>query len=623
MTDERTKADISTLEKTGHLYFGPTHRGRGDRARRRAPLPGGPQRPWWSRGRALRSAVLGVLLAGATIAVYWPVGGHGFVSYDDNQYVSDNPSVQAGLTWDSVRWAFTATHASNWHPVTWLSHMLDCQLFGLDAGWHHRTSVLWHVLNALLLLAVLGGLTGRVWASAFVAAVFALHPLHVDSVAWIAERKDVLSGCFFLLTLGAYGAYARRRSLGAYALALAAFALGLMSKPMVVTVPFVLLLLDFWPLRRVGGLGPAADPEHGAPPASQSPGRLLAEKLPFFALSVGASLVTLAAQAPSIDTRLPWWLRIGNALLAYARYLGKTLWPRDLAVFYPLAPEAITPVRVAAALALLLGVSALALWSRRRAGWALTGWLCYLGRLVPVIGLVPVGQQSAADRYMYLPMIGLLIPIAWGAGALRRVWPALRLPLWGGALALLLALSVVCRQQVGVWRSGETLWRHALAVTGDHPTTRQGLGEAMFLKGDFESALRHYQRALEMAPDQTGLPGDIAMTLLNLKRYPQAERWFRRALPFPADRESRWKAGLGVALSVQGRSVEATPYLEQALALDPNQATAHEALAILRARAGRDAEAEHHFRAAVRLEPDHEPYRENLEKFLKHRASPR
>ena len=179
MTDERTKADISTLEKTGHLYFGPTHRGRGDRA----PLPGGPQRPWWSRGRALRSAVLGVLLACATIAVYWPVGGHGFVSYDDNQYVSDNPSVQAGLTWDSVRWAFTATHASNWHPVTWLSHMLDCQLFGLDAGWHHRTSVLWHVLNALLLLAVLGGLTGRVWASAFVAAVFALHPLHVDSVA--------------------------------------------------------------------------------------------------------------------------------------------------------------------------------------------------------------------------------------------------------------------------------------------------------------------------------------------------------------------------------------------------------------------------------------------------------
>ncbi|MEO6196456.1 MAG: hypothetical protein ABIS20_25835 [Thermoanaerobaculia bacterium] len=430
--------------------------------------------------------LLGAALALLTLAAYLPALHNGFVNLDDGLYVTGNPQVQKGITRASAAWALTANVANNWHPLTLLSHQLDCQLFGLDPAGHHATSLLLHLANTLLLFAVLRGMTGAVWRSAAVAALFAVHPAHVESVAWVAERKDVLSALFWILAMAAWTSYARRPSPGRYLLVALMMLLGLMAKPMVVTLPFALLLLDVWPLER-RGLGWK---------------RLIAEKLPLLALSAAASLVTLRYQRTSLAPLdlVPWSVRLANAAVAYASYLGKLLLPRNLAVFYPI-PLAIPAWQVAAATALLAALTALATWKARRAPWLLVGWLWFLGTLVPVIGLVQVGRQAMADRYTYLPSIGLFVAIvwgiAWGIAALARERRAI---LATASAAAILALAVGTWKQAGTWHDSVALYRHALAVTRGNYVAHVGLAKALTAERNLEGAEEEYRAALALRP---------------------------------------------------------------------------------------------------------------------------
>src|SRR6059036_456916 len=398
------------------------------------------------RGRR-NLAIAGLVVLG-TLAVFAPALRHGFVNYDDPEYVTENPRVRAGLSWAGLGWAFAAPHAANWHPLTWLSHMLDAQLFGLAPAGHHATSVLLHATSAALLFEVLAGMTGTPWRSAFVAAVFALHPLRVESVAWVSERKDVLAGFFWMLALAAYARYARRRGAADYVLVVAAFVLGLLAKPMVVTLPLVLLLLDVWPLRRPWTIA------------------LVWEKLPLVLLAAAASALTVVAQrgagAMASLESLPLAARMAEAVVAFRAYLEKTFWPARLAVFYPHRPLPIG--EVAASCVVLLVVSALAIRERRRRPWLLVGWLWYLVALLPVVGLVKVGEQAMADRFSYLPQIGVLLMIAWAAadaGGSRAVASA------GGVVALAACVALTARQ-LDIWRDSVSLFAHASAVSRDN-----------------------------------------------------------------------------------------------------------------------------------------------------------
>jgi hypothetical protein len=396
--------------------------------------------------------------------------------------VVSNPHVRAGITLPGLAWALTANVASNWHPLTMLSHMLDCQLFGLDPAGHHGTSLLLHLANVLLLFAVLWRMTGAAGRGAMVAALFAVHPTHVESVAWIAERKDVLSTLLWILAMGAWARYARHPSLGRYLLVALLMALGLAAKPMVVTLPFALLLLDVWPLERLA-LGWK---------------RLIAEKLPLLALSVASSLVTLHYQQGSLAAPgvVPGSLRAANALVSYADYLGKIFLPRNLAVFYPI-PPAIPAWKIAGAALLLILLTVFALWRVRREPWLLTGWLWFLGTLVPVIGLVQVGRQAMADRYTYIPSIGLFLALVWGAAELGKKHRAV---LAMAAVVLILALAAVTRVQIGYWSDSVTLYRHALAVTSDNYLAHLGLAKALAGEKDWTGAAEQYQAALALRP---------------------------------------------------------------------------------------------------------------------------
>ena len=433
-------------------------------------------------GRRLQWA-LGAALALLTLAAWLPVLRNGFVNLDDSYYVTANPWVRQGITRAGLAWAMTAKVASNWHPLTMLSHMLDCQLFGLDPAGHHATSLLLHLANVLLLFAVLWRMTGAAGRSATVAALFAVHPTHVESVAWVAERKDVLSALFWILAMGAWARYARAPSAGRYLLVLLLMALGLMAKPMVVTLPFALLLLDVWPLDRLR-LGWR---------------RLLIEKLPLLALSAASSLITLRYQETSLAPLgvVPWSLRATNALVSWAAYLGKLFLPRHLAVFYPI-PLAIPAWKVAGAALLLAAITALAVRWARREPWLLAGWLWFLGTLVPVIGLVQVGRQAMADRYTYIPSIGLFLAVVWSVAGLLREH---RAALATAAGIVVLALAVTTRMQIGYWSDSATLFRHALAVTGDdNYLAHIGLGKALMGEKDWDGAAEQLRAALARYP---------------------------------------------------------------------------------------------------------------------------
>jgi protein O-mannosyl-transferase len=471
-------------------------------------------------------------LAAVTAAVYWPVLHNGFIDYDDPDYVTLNMMVRGGVTLKGTLWSLGAFHAGNWHPLTWLSHMLDVQLFDLNPVGHHADSLLLHVANAVLLCLLLQRLTGFLGRSLVVALLFALHPLHVESVAWIAERKDVLSTFFWLLTMLAYLRYVRGPSRGRYLAVAALFILGLLSKQMLVTLPLVLLLLDFWPLQRL----------------SAHPGRVIAEKIPLFLISGAAALVTLLAQDSGGALHhggagsLP--LQLGNGLISYVKYLRNMVWPVDLALFYPLQPGQVTPLRVAGALVLLGALSAAAIWQRKKRPYLLFGWLWYLITLLPVIGFIRVGSQALADRYTYVPLIGIFLALCWGGAELAGRWrrgPAVAAALAGGTLALLSALTVV---QIGYWQSSYTLYDHALSAVEDNWLAHNNMAILLAQQYRYTDAVSHFGASLRINPDQAEGYKNIGNAYQATGNNPQAIDSFRTALSLsPDDADGHFRLG--------------------------------------------------------------------------------
>lgn len=539
-------------------------------------------------------------LVAAGAFVYEPVRHHEFVNFDDAQYVRRNPAVTGGLNGRSMSWALTTGHAGNWHPLTWLSHMLDVELFGLDPGPHHLTSAVLHVVNTLLLFGLLLRMTGALFRSAFVAALFELHPLHVESVAWIAERKDVLSGLFLFLTLWAYLAYVRRPRRSRYALVLVLFALGLMAKPMLVTLPFVLLLLDVWPLGRTAE--PFARP------------RLIVEKLPLVGLAIASSVVTVLVQQRAGAIKglgvLPFDRRLATAVLAYVTYAAKAVWPSRLAAIYPY-PAPPPSWQVLGAIAVLAGVSALALRARPRHPYLPVGWFWYLATLVPVLGLMQVGSQPWADRYTYIPAIGLFIVVAWGTVDLLARWRRRNLLLAAAAAVVLAGCAITARKQVGYWRNSVALWEHALEVTTGNHRAESNLAHALARQRRLDEAVAHYGAALRIKPDFAEAHNNLGLVLADQGKVGEAMRHYSEAVRVLPDYLEAHN-NLGVALMGQGRDTEAVRHFSEAVRIDPTVAVSHNNLGVAYAHEGRLEAAAREFAEALRLEPGYAEAQTNL-----------
>jgi hypothetical protein len=520
-------------------------------------------------------AVCGLLVV-AVCLVFSQTLCHEFVNFDDPDYVTENRTVAAGFTADGFVWAFSHFHNGNWHPLTWLSHMLDCQFFGANhAGGHHLTAVLLHAANTVLLFLVLRQMAGGLWRSAIVAALFGVHPLHVESVAWVAERKDVLSGLFFMLALAAYARYARRPfSAPRYLLVTLLFVLGLMSKPMLVTLPFVLLLLDYWPLARLGTALP------GGLPLS----RVLFEKLPWLGLSAASCVVTYFAQrsSESVWHGLPLPVRVANALLSYVVYLGQYFCPTRLAAFYPHPRSAPAEWRVACCLLLLIGISLAVVAWRARRPYLAVGWLWYLGMLVPVIGLVQVGAQAMADRYMYLPQIGLSIALAWGVDCPAKNWRSPRARRGVIAAAVLALLTVAAWRQAAYWKDRATLWPRVLVCTSKNSLAENSYGAALAARGDFGGAIRHFQKALDIDNDDERAHSNLGIALAHANKVDEAIVQFEEVLRIkPNDELTR--NNLGFMYFKKGQFDKAIEHLQRALDIDPNYARARDNLAAAKA----------------------------------------
>jgi tetratricopeptide (TPR) repeat protein len=529
----------------------------------------------WRTGEAGIGAVigrqtflLGFSLVVITLALYWPATGYDFIVYDDGDYVYDNPWVNGGLHLDALRWALSSTWACNWHPLTWISHMLDCSCYGLFAGGHHLTSIILHSLNTLMLFGLLQWLTKSLWASGVAAALFAWHPLHVESVAWVAERKDVLSTLFLLLTIWAYACYTKRPTISRYALALVLFALGLMSKPMLVTVPFVLLLLDYWPLGRVVSAG-----KTGAEvKAGKSCPALVVEKLPFFALALVASVITVMAQgsggAIKTTEQVPWAMRVPVALTAYLGYLGKSIWPVNLSVFYPLPARPPLTAGVCSALG-LAGITYVVLRWRFRFPWMTVGWLWFLVTLVPVIGIIQVGTQAMADRYTYIPMIGLLLLVVWSFEHWVKSMPgvrALAFVLAGGAV---LSCLVLTRIQLSHWHDSIALFTHALSVTTNNPVAHQNLGVALANAGRSAEAIAHYQEVLRLMPNSAQAHYNLGIEMASAGKLDQATFHYSEALKLNPKSE-KLHNNFGVILAQRGELQAAMEEFKRSIQLNPN-----------------------------------------------------
>jgi hypothetical protein len=512
------------------------------------------------------------------VATYRRVGEHEFVDLDDSEYVYENVQVRAGLTLAGISWAFTTTHAANWHPLTWISHMADVRMFGLKAGWHHRVNVLIHALNAVLLFLVLRYMTDAAWRSAMVAALFAVHPLHVESVAWVAERKDVLSAFFWLLTMGIYASYVRRPGAWRYLGVTLSFVLGLMAKPMLVTLPLVLLLLDYWPLGRLG----RGDPPGVAstPIASERIPYLIIEKLPLLVLAAGSSIVTYVAQSSKAATAslegFPLGERVSNALVSYVLYLLKTVWPTSLAVFYPHPSSLGEKIPVWQALAAAAALAALTLvvllWGSRYPYLAV-GWLWYLGTLVPMVGIVQVGSQAMADRYTYIPLVGIFVAAAWGLPAALGRWrsgrgvaPAL------GATAIL-GLSAATWFQTAYWRDNESLYTRAIAVTRKNWLAWNNLGNHHLRRGEVRQAMPAFQEALRIKPDYADAWYNAGVAHSLLEDYPRAIAFYRRALGLDPANADGW-VYQGLAHQALGQYAQAVTCYESALRLRPRDGIA-------------------------------------------------
>jgi hypothetical protein len=469
---------------------------------------------------------------------------HDFIDFDDDLYVTANNHVRSGLTWPGVKWAFTTNHAWNYHPLVWLSHMLDCQLFGMNPAGHHLANLAYHIANTLLLFLLFRRMTGRIWPSAFLAALFALHPLHVESVAWVSERKDTISTLFWLLTMWFYVGYTQRPRFTRYLPVAAALALGLLAKQMLVTLPFVLVLLDYWPLRRFD-LNPAPGKRkrrRARRAASQtSLAACLLEKLPLLAISAIAAVVILLIQSKATlvkPTPLPY--RLANALVAYVLYIGKMFWPLRLGILYPHPGRNLPVWQVVAAASVLLAASAAAIRLRRSCPWLIVGWLWYLGTLVPVVGLVQVGLQQIADRYTYVPLIGLFIILSWGPAQLLRRVPNAR-PLLAAAAALVIALlSILTWRQLSYWKDSITLFKHTVAVTSNNDILHYNLGLLLLKEDKPEQTIHHWTEAVRIKPDQPTIHKQLASLLAARGSTDRAILHYRQALMYrPNDLNAR------------------------------------------------------------------------------------
>jgi tetratricopeptide (TPR) repeat protein len=606
-------------------------------ARERPAASGHREAALFGRVNFLIAAALTIV----TLAIYAQVIGHQFITLDDDAFIKDNPMVNRGVRLAGLAWAFTTFHGGNWHPLTWVSHMIDCQLFGTNAGGHLLVNALIHVANTLLVFWFLLRTTHARWPSALVAALFALHPLHVESVAWAAERKDTLSTFFGLLSLIAYTRYAQAPSIGRYAWVALTLALGLSAKPMLVTWPFVMLLLDYWPLTRFDVTSRRE--------VAIGLRRFLREKVPLFTLVAAFAVITSVAQshagAVKTFTNLSVALRLSNALVSYAKYLLLTFWPNDLSVFYPFAPTGILRWQIIGATFLLIGITAFCLFQRRSRPYLIVGWLWFLGTLVPVIGLVQVGGQTMADRYFYIPSIGLFIAVVFGLADIakaRRVAPSLSAAI---ASAVLLVLAILTNAQIRRWRDSLTLFQHALAVTPPNLPVKYNLGLALARSGRYDEAAAHFEKALQVDPNFYDGFVDMGATLALQGRLPEAIKYYQAAIRSQPDAPQAhvqlglalWKQNrnetaydemhrasqlapknadirmyLGLALAQLGRIPEAIKQLHEALRLNPNSAEAHNKLGMALLASGRARESIPEFEVALRLKPDLKGAADNL-----------
>jgi protein O-mannosyl-transferase len=563
--------------------------------------------------------VICVVLLSLTWIIYGQTSNYPFVSYDDPVYVSENPNVAHGLSRRAVIWAFTHAHAENWHPLTSLSHMLDAQVFGLNAGAHHLINVFLHTIAAVLLFLMLLEITGspsrtgNVWRSAFVAVLFALHPLHVESVAWVAERKDVLSGVFFMLTLLAYVRYTRERSAGRYILTAIVFACGLMSKPMLVTTPVVMLLLDYWPLERgqMSDIGRQTSDSAGRFPA-RTWSQLVSEKLPFFVLSAASSVVTVLVQQTAVSSleTLPLSWRLQNAIVSCVTYLYQFFWPLRLAPFYPHPQDRLALWQVLGSGLLLIFITVAAFILRRKRPYLIVGWLWYLVMLAPVIGVVQVGLQGHADRYTYLPLIGPCIAVTWMFSDFlaARHWPR-AIPV-GAAIIVIGALVFCARTQAGYWRDNESLWNHALAVTANNDVAHNNLGNVFLKRERFDDAISHFQEALNIrsrkGESQYNLGralsyNNLGIAFVKKGRIEEGIVYYGQALQtWPNYADAHYN--LGDALFQKGQIDDAIAEWQKTLAIQPDDAGAHSSLANALLQKGSLDEAIAHYEAALKVD---------------------
>jgi protein O-mannosyl-transferase len=546
-----------------------------------------------------QNTLICLLLAAVTFVLYWPVTRADFINFDDNLYVTDNAHVQSGVRSEEISWAFTTGHAANWHPLTWVSHMLDWQVYGTNAGGHHLTNLLFHIANSLLLFGFLQFVTGACWRSAVVAALFAWHPVHVESVAWISERKDVLSTFLWLLTMIAYVWYVRRPGRSRYAVVLLLFALGLLAKPMVVTLPIALLLLDIWPLQRAS-LGRT---QHQETTWIDQWKPLLLEKLPMLALAGIASLITIYVQSLGgavAQLHLSIAARVTNALVAYVRYLGKIIWPDHLAVFYP---HYYWPWWQVAGAILVLGLLlALIVRSGKTRPYLITGWFWYLITLLPVIGLIQVGEQSMADRYTYIPSIGLFIMVAWGISEVLAHRPSQQLTLVT-LTSLALAGCLLCtRSQLRYWQNSAALFSHALEVTGENRVARNYLTQALSKSAQLDAAIRHYGDELRKNPNSDRIHNELGLVLDTRRKYREATNHYAIALQLnPKNATAHFNYGM--TLVTLDQLDEAISHYVAALTLKPDYSEADTQLTLALTQQGKSKEAIDRFRATLKSTP--------------------
>jgi len=574
-----------------------------------------------------RQLVVVLLLVAVTLAAFWQALGCGFVNYDDDVYVLTNKHVQAGLTSREIRWAFTASYQATWQPLVWMSYMTDYQFYGLRPRGYHLTNLLFHLAAVLLLFAVLNRMTKRAWASGFVAALFAIHPLHVESVVWVAERKDTLSTCLWMLTMLAYVHYAEHPSTRRYALVVLCFALGLMAKPMLVTLPIVLLLVDYWPLARLRA-------EAGSKAGTSAAWRkLILEKVPLLFLTAASSVVTFVVQrqagAVAPVQMLSFGVRAANMVVAYIMYVQKMIWPRNLSVFYPHPLGTLPTWQVLLSGVLLASLSVLAVLAARRRPYILMGWLWFVITLVPVIGLVQIGSHAVADRFTYIPLIGLFIIIAWSGSDLLAARGKAASPSRGArpllpALAVLVvfALALQTRSQVRYWRDNITLFGHALSVTSNNALAHNNLGLALAAQGKLSEAVEHLSEAVRILPRSADARSNLGFLLAGQGRIDEAIEQYTESVrldPTRADAQN----GLGLVLAAKGRLDQAMQHFAAALRLDPENVEVLTNLARGRAAQGKTAEAVSHYRHALRLSPNNTVAANDLAWILASSPDPR